>query len=462
MNNRRDFLKATGGAALGATLITHCANASQEQTAGGDSASLLVENPDHPKPATYDRLPLEWHQDAAKRLQQKLGERGLDGIILTNRWNIIYYTGLFHSSTERPMACFIPTNGLEVHWFCPGIDRDLVDTWWSTSAQYYFDFQHAEGGFPNEGKVVTGDPVDLLEWMLKGVGNLGYGDKKIALDHQPSVKRTKRMTEVLPKATFESADDICIGMRMVKTPEEIALIQRSMDYWSRAHAFARDYILEHGTDATDFEVKMATTEWGTDMVMKDIKRDGRPHSAVGFTFGMIVRTGVGTSYPHPNQFHHNQIKKGDALHVIMWGGIGGYGGELYRGYQIAPSTPEREKMWEVQTECMQIQARESKAGVVCRDVAKVIHDYQVANGMARYIYHRPAHGEGMEGHQPPYIALGDNTVLQEGMTFSVEPGLYNPEGGYGFNPSDNCLVTKDKGVLLGSVPTTKEWSFLRL
>ncbi len=56
MNNRRDFLKATGGAALGATLITHCADASQEQTAGGDSASLLVDNPDHPKPADYDRL----------------------------------------------------------------------------------------------------------------------------------------------------------------------------------------------------------------------------------------------------------------------------------------------------------------------------------------------------------------------------------------------------------------------
>jgi Xaa-Pro aminopeptidase len=82
--------------------------------------------------------------------------------------------------------------------------------------------------------------------------------------------------------------------------------------------------------------------------------------------------------------------------------------------------------------------------------------------MAKYIYHRPAHGEGMEGHQPPYIALGDTTVLEEGMTFSVEPGLYNPEGGFGYNPSDSCLVMKDKGVLQGSVPTTKEWSFLTL
>lgn len=462
MSNRRDFLKATGALAVGAAMTGKCAATQQEQPIGGDSASLLESNPDHPQPATFDRLPLEWHQETVKRLQQKLGERGLDGIFITNRWNLIYYTGLFHTNTERPFGAFIPTDALEVHWFHPGLDRDLVDTWWHTTADYYFDFQHAEGGFPNQGEVVTGDPVDLLGWMLKGIEKLGYGDKKIALDHQPSVKTMKHMTGILPKATFEPVDDICMKMRMVKTPEEIALIQRAMNYFSRIHAFARDYILERGTDATDFEVKMAANEWGMDMIAKDIKRDGRPHTAVGISVGIGVRTGVGTAYPHPNQLHHNKIKKGDALQVSGGVRIGGHGGELYRGYQIAPWTDEHVKMWEVQNECIHIQARESKAGVRCCDVAKPILDYAVEHGMAKYIYHRPAHGEGMEGHQPPYIALGDTTVLEEGMTFSVEPGLYNPEGGFGYNPSDCCLVTKDKGVLQGSVPTSKEWSFLTL
>ena len=46
--------------------------------------------------------------------------------------------------------------------------------------------------------------------------------------------------------------------------------------------------------------------------------------------------------------------------------------------------------------------------------------------MQNYIYHRPAHGMGMEGHQPPYLALGDYTMLEPGMIFSVEPGLYDP------------------------------------
>lgn len=114
------------------------------------------------------------------------------------------------------------------------------------------------------------------------------------------------------------------------------------------------------------------------------------------------------------------------------------------------------------TESCMIQARESKAGVRCQDVARAVHEYQVKNGMGKYIYHRPAHGQGIEGHQPPYIALGDDTVLVEGMMFSNEPGLYDPEHGFGYNHSDNVLVTKTKGVQMGSAPFTKQWCFLTL
>ena len=123
------------------------------------------------------------------------------------------------------------------------------------------------------------------------------------------------MSDILPKASFEDVDEICIGMRRVKTPEEIALIQRSYEYFSQVHAWTRDYILERGTDATDFEVATAAREYGVDLIMKDIKRDGHPHTAVGINVSIGCRTGPGTGYPHPNQFHHNKIKKGESLQV---------------------------------------------------------------------------------------------------------------------------------------------------
>ncbi len=251
-------------------------------------------------------------------------------------------------------------------------------------------------------------------------------------------------------------------MRMVKTPEEIALTQRAMDYFSRIHAFARDYLLQKGTDATDYEVGQAATAYGINLIMKDIKHDGKPHNAVGIYVEVGCRTGCTTAYPHPNQFFYKKIEKGDALQISGWLTIGGYGGELYRYFQIAPGDHYREKVWDAVTECVRIQERESRAGVTCSSIAKKIHDYQVKNGLQKLIYHRPAHGAGMEGHQDPWLALGDHTVLEEGMMFSVEPGLYDPERGFGYNPSDSLLVTKDKGILMGSVPYSKEWSFLKL
>ena len=119
-------------------------------------------------------------------------------------------------------------------------------------------------------------------------------------------------------------------------------------------------------------------------------------------------------------------------------------------------------MWEVMAEGSAMQVRMSKAGTRCQEIAKAVHDYQVENGMEKYLYQRVAHGEGMEGHQEPYIALGDETVLEEGMTFSMEPGLFNPAGGYGYNPSDMVLVAKNSGIAMGSVPLSKEWCLLEL
>lgn len=460
MSTRRDFLKGSGSAALVSTLASSCTSGSDNRAAG--SASMLIDNPAHPEPARFDRLPLEWHQRTVGRLQERLAERGLDGILLTDRWNIIYYTGLFHTSTERPMACFIPTNAMEVYWFHPGLDLELVRSWWYTDGDYYFDYPHAEGAYPDQGKVAIGPPVDLLEWRLKGLEKRGFGDKKIGLDQSPAVATLKRMTEVLPKANFENVGDVCIGMRRVKTSEEIALIQRSYDYFSQIHAWTRDYILERGTDLTDFDISMAARQYGVDLIMKDIERDGHPHTAVGIRVSIGCRTGETTGYPHPNQFQHSKIRKGDSLQVAGGVRIGGYGGELYLPYHLGPWTAEQEKMWEVMAEGSAMQVRLSKAGTRCQDVAKAIHEYQLENGMQKYLYQRVAHGEGMEGHQEPYIALGDDTVLEEGMTFSMEPGLFNSSGGYGYNPSDMVLVAKESGIAMGSVPLSKEWCLLDL
>lgn len=458
--SRRDFLKTAGTGVIGAGAMG--VSCTSFPSVSGDSEKLLKPDTDHPVPADFDRLPLAWYKKTVSRLRERVRDRGIKAVLLTDRWNIIYFTGLFHSTTERPFGVLFPVDDDSLFWYAPGLDRDLITSWWSTDLDYYFDFLHAKGAYPNKGFVHTGNTVDLLEWLMEGLKKRGFARSRIGLDFEPTPSKMKKMKKVLPRAKFITIGDECLKMRMVKTPEEIALNQRAYNYFNKIHAYARDYILARGTDATDFEVAKAAEKYGVDLIMKDIVHDGKPHSAVGIQVGIGCRTGVATAYPHPNQFYYKRIEKGDALQISGVVRIGGHGGECYRYYQILPSTAHRDKVWDVVTECVRIQERESKAGVTCASVAEKIHRFQVEQGMQDYIYHRPAHGEGMEGHQAPWLALGDETVLEEGMTFSVEPGLYDPENGFGYNPSDGLLVTKEKGVLQSSVPYTREWMFLDL
>jgi Xaa-Pro dipeptidase len=471
VTSRRDFIQRMGtGMAAASTAATAlaCSVAETDPALSGSSGSelLLEQSPDHlePAPLGYDRLPLEWHQNRSRALKARLEGRGVDAILLSNDQNAVYYTGCFRGSGERSTWVLLRTDEEDtVYWYSPGIDRDLIDSWWATENEYYFGYPHAEGGFPNRGQVVQGPTVDLFEWMLEGLKRRGLAGRTIATDWTLNADEIASVRKVVPGTQFVNVQADCLHMQQRKTPEELALIQRAYRYFDRIHAFARDYILERGTDLTDFELGQALQGFGVALLMNDVARDGKPHSAVGIDVtSHYVRAGIASAYPHPNQFFHQKIERGQTVYVNTDILLGGLGGECYRNFLIGPSTPEQERLWEVVSETIQLQEELSVPGAVCSDIAARIHQHQVDAGMADYIYHRPAHGQGQfyVGHQPPFIALGDYSVIDENMCFSMEPGLYNSELGIGINPSDNLHVTATKGVRFSSVPFSKEWSFL--
>ncbi len=464
--SRRNFIKNVG-LGLAASGVAAEKLAALPKMSDGSEA-LLIDRSGQPAPAPdgVDRLPLKWYQNTAQRLKDKVSADGVDAVLLQTDHNIVYFTGCFRGSGERTTWALFPVEEKDtVYWYSPGLDRDLITSWWCTENEYYFCYPHAEGGFPNKGEVRRGERVDLFEWMLQGLKKRGLDGKTIGIDVKLYPEQLATARKVLPNSKFVEIANTCLKMRIIKMPEEIALTQRAYRFFDKVHAFARDYILERGTDATDFEVGQALQTYGMNLLMNAIDHDGKPHSAVGMEVtAEYVRAGVSTAYPHPNQFFYNKIQKGQPVYINTDIKLGGYGGEGYRNYQIAPWTPHQEKMWQVVADCVQIQVEESKPGVLCSEVAFKIHDYQVKNGMQDYIYHRPAHGSGQnfQGHQPPYISLGDDTPLEVGMTFSVEPGLYDAKNGIGVNPSDNLLVTQNGGVLMSRIPFSKEWSFLKL
>lgn len=467
MYSRRGVLASAGAFAAGATLSAGRFDAAAKSAAesangpGGESAKLFLPADEFPS-TDADRLDLQWSKERTRTLQAKLAERGLKGVLLTDRWNVIYFTGLWHTTTERMIYAFIPVDGEAPIWFYPALDRDLIESWWIGDGQMYFDWHHAAGGFPHLGEVKRGPKVDLWKWALEGLKERKFAKEKLAVDKELTPSAQKAVVDIL-ESPMEDAGDICMGMRMRKTDAELRLTRRAYQYFDRIHAFARDLLLTHGTDLTDYDIASAAEKYGTDLLLADIRRDGAPHTAVGISVGISCRVGKATGYPHPNQFHHNKVERGKALQIAGVVRIGGCGGELYRPYMIAPRTNHMEKIWTVTRDACLMQKALSRAGTPCQDVAYQIHKFQVEQGVQKYIYHRPAHGEGMEGHQPPWLALGDETVLDPGMCFSVEPGLFDPETGTGANFSDMFTVMPEGPALqMSRLPWSEEWAWIEI
>jgi Xaa-Pro aminopeptidase len=482
IKGRRQWLKASGLTLLGSGFLARVDKVAAAQPsslrsllasqgkAGTSSRLLLSPTPGEegpPEPAKADRLPLEWNKAVVGRFKDELQKQDIQAFLVRDQLNIIYLTGYWHTKTERPQAVFMNRDDADPWYFYPGLDRDLVTTWWFGSGRMYFDMEHGEGAFPHEGKVQMGEKTDLFRFLLEGIKEKGVQGTRIGLDGELYPSQIEKAKGILRGVEFVDVSETLMKMREVKTPEELALWRRAYVYMDRAHAFARDYILAHGTDVTDYEVSVATTAWINDILYSDLDlAGGKAHHGVASSVDIEVRAGAVTAYPHPNQPWFNRIGRNMALQVSGGCSIGGYGGENYRAFILADGAGNYDahmrKLWEVSQKTCDIQRDLSSEGVTCSSVAHAIHKHQVAEGVAKYVYHRPGHGEGVEGHQPPYIALGDHTMLRQGMCFSEEPGLYDPATGCGFNWSDTIVVGRKSGWRMSRVPYTKEWCWIRV
>jgi Xaa-Pro dipeptidase len=74
-----------------------------------------------------------------------------------------------------------------------------------------------------------------------------------------------------------------------------------------------------------------------------------------------------------------------------------------------------------------------------------------AGGYGKFFFHRTGHGIGMEGHEEPYIRAGNRLILEPGMTFTVEPGIYLPGRG-GVRVEDNVIITADGVECFSNLP----------
>jgi Xaa-Pro dipeptidase len=384
-----------------------------------------------PGPSGPDRLPPEWYQRKIKQIQEEMKKKNLNALLLLSATNIIYTTGYFHLSTERPLAALIPESG-DPALFIPDLESDQVKLWWVKDYEAYFDYP---------------GPVNRVQWIFERVAKRGFGGSRIGIEEaKPS--RLEHMKQGATKATIVNAGDIIDNMRWVKDEDELRVMRRSMYFADFTVQAGRAFVQQNGS-VTEDQILKATADAVADKMSKELT------DVVGVgiqpPFGGLVPFGKRSAFPHavPSK---DRLKSGDALILSFGAEVGGYSVECERSFSIGKPSDHAKRLYEAMLAAHDTGIENLKDGAVAEEVDKKSLDQIRAAGFEKFLRHRTGHGIGLEGHEPPWIAEGDKTVLKEGMTFSCEPGVYDPDWG-GFRHSDTVIVRKEKGEVMNSYPT---------
>src|SRR5690349_14359894 len=425
MANRREFLRTTAGVAALSVTTT---------LSSFGRARRLQMSTTLPNTGSHDRLPEDWYRRKIRRVKDEMKKLNLNALVLLHATNVIYTTGYFHLSTERPLAALIPQSG-DPALFIPGLESDQVKLWWVKDYEAYFDFP---------------GPVNRVRWIFERIAKRGLGSGRIGVE-EPTPSRLLHMKEGVPKAHIVDAEDIINNLRWIKDEDELRIMRRAMSFADFTVQAGREFIEKNGS-VTEDQILKATADAVADKMSKEL------NDVVGVgiepPFGGLVPFGKRSAFPHavPSK---DQLKKGDALILSFGAQVGGYNVECERSFCVGKPTDYARRLFDAMLAAHDVGVENLKEGAVAEEVDKKSLDQIRKAGFEKFLKHRTGHGIGLEGHEAPWIAEGDKTVLQQGMAFSCEPGVYDPDWG-GFRHSDTVIVRKDKGEVLNTYPTRLE------
>jgi len=359
---------------------------------------------------------------------------GLDAMCVFYPARVAYLTGFHHIPTERPIALIIGSSG-QSSLVVPAVEKEHAES--STSVdqvRIYFEYPGAEHPMESVAEVLT---------------EMSARPDRTGADHDGYVPfwgyRGPRLSDLTGVEPIDS-ELIVESLRRVKSSAELECIQLSCDWAVRAHRRMQGAI---ATGKTEMECYMpASTETLFEMVheMPGWRPRGNDDSGL---IAMFV-AGRSTAMPHGFVKGHG-IAAGDVLVSGAGANIDGYRSELERTMIVGEPSPEQARafgaMLALQTRAIETMAPGVPAGEVELATVRLAEELGVAGNLRHHV----GHSIGLEGHEAPFLDRGDDAVLEPGMVFTVEPGVYIPELG-GFRHSDTVVVTKDGRRVMTDYP----------
>jgi Xaa-Pro aminopeptidase len=344
------------------------------------------------------------HVERIRRLQTLMAELDVDAVVLSVGADLPYLTGYEAMESERLTALVVGAVGDPV-LIVPELEAPRV----------------APGPFHIRAWGELEDPIRLVASTVAKPGTVAVGD------HMWSVFLVG-LQKVWTDVSWVPASQITSRLRVRKEPAEIDLL--------RLAAHSIDRVMARIPDEVPFAGRTETE------VARDLERltVAEGHDTAEFT---IVASGPNGASPH----HHpgeRVIESGDLVVCDYGGRWNGYYSDSTRTFVVGEPGPQQKEIHEVVLEANEAGRASVAPGVTCQEVDRVTRRVITEAGLGDHFIHRTGHGIGLEVHEHPYVVEGNETALEAGMVFSVEPGVYLA-GRFGVRIED-IVVCTDTGV----------------
>jgi Xaa-Pro dipeptidase len=369
-------------------------------------------------------IPAAEFEERRQRLLEHVRRAGLTGYVLFGADYIQYFTGFWFLSNERPVMYAENVVG-ESTIFVPEFETER------TRAETAFERIDAYAEYPG-----LEHPMHLFARVLADLGI----ERSVGADQDgyPGILGYKGppLSEVTG-ASVTPLGDVIESMMARKSENELELIRESGRWCARAHRLLQEYTRPGVTEA---EASLRAGQETTIAMLAALGDVGGLSSSAGVSAGYRGQIGVRSSWAHAVA-HAIEFRPGDMLVSETSAPIWGYNAELERGMVIGPPTDEQRRLFDHVVAAQEAAFAAIQPGATCADVDGAVMRYFEDNDLLEYWRQHTGHGIGLRNHEAPFLDLGDHTVLQPGMVFTVEPGLYDSELG-GFRHSDTVVVTE--------------------
>ncbi len=364
-------------------------------------------------------------------------QRGFNALVLFSPTHVFYLTGLGFIATERPMALTVTPK--ETVLFVPALETEHAMQEAAVTRVVVYP-EYPSDVHPMQRL------KDLLTELRLATGRLGVDS-----DGYPGIwgYRGPKLSEVLSGATITVAKDLVEDLIKVKSAEELELIRESARWGNLAHALLQEYTRPGRTET---EISLQASMDATLTMIRALGPSYRALSWHGSGAHAGYRGQIGKQSAIPHAITTNvKVQRGDVLVTGASASVGGYNSELERTMVVGEPTEEQARYFELMLGAQQTAFDTIRPGARCSDVDRAVRQFFERNDLMAYWRHHVGHALGIGPHEAPFFDIGDDTVLQPGMVFSVEPGIYVPEFA-GFRHSDTVVVTEKSMELMTYYP----------